>query len=114
MAIPRILYTFSSSFSSHRLHRRVTYGFVDPVDHIVEQTTAIRHLLHMAFSWQPAAIRTSLPSATETSDKLSLMSEGESAWPFWLFASLKRCDDLLLDAPATVASWILSISGLAV
>jgi hypothetical protein len=39
-------------------YRRITCGFVDPVNHIVEQTTAIRHLLHTVSSWQPAAIRT--------------------------------------------------------
>jgi hypothetical protein len=107
MSLPRILYTFSSSFSSHRLHRRITCGFVDPVDHIVEQTTAIRHLLHTVSSWQPAAIR-------GDSRQLSLMSKGESTRPFCLFASLERCDYLLLDEAATVASWTLSIPGLAV
>lgn len=52
------LYVLLVVLKGHRLRRRITCGFLDPVDHIVEQTTAIRHLLHTVSSWQPAAIRT--------------------------------------------------------
>lgn len=90
-------YQESSKRPSHRsqatdLIAGLTCGIVDPIDHIVQQTAAIRLLLHTVSSWQPAAGRTSPSPATETAGKLSLMSEGGLPDLSGLLQSLKGFD----------------------
>jgi hypothetical protein len=103
-----ILYTISSSFPSHRLHRRITCGFVDSIDNTVQHTTAIRLLFRTVSSWQPAAIRTPLPPATETAGKLSLMSERGNLLSLSSFLQVSK--DVIACLLSSSLAWLFSSS----
>jgi hypothetical protein len=98
-----ILYTISSSFPSHRLHRRITYGFVDSVE-----TTLFSRQLRFVFCFARYLAGTPLPPATETAGKLSLMSERGNLLSLSSFLQVSK--DVIACLLSSSLGWLFSSS----